>query len=50
MMRDWYSGSPADPNALNGIPGTVPSWGDAYSMDFVTTGTCPAGHAREVER
>jgi hypothetical protein len=29
---------------------TVPSWGDAYSMDFVTTGTCPAGHTREVER
>jgi hypothetical protein len=29
---------------------SVPSWGDAYSMDFVTTGTCPAGHKRQVER
>lgn len=29
---------------------TVPSWGDAYSMDFVTKGTCPVGHTREVER
>lgn len=26
----------------------VPSWGDAYSMDFVTEGTCPKGHKREM--
>ncbi len=28
---------------------TIPPWGDSYSMDFVTYGTCPAGHRRVVD-